>query len=104
MLIGGLIMSNLLCTACNQRKKEENFSQQSILNNTPVCAGCDVKMLMRRIEISKDTIMAAKKQQQAVVEVAKTLDSPPKKPIKTTSLALLKGILQGGEGALMNAS
>lgn len=93
-------MSNLVCTSCKQRKKEENFSQESVQSNAPICAGCDVKSLMKRIEISRNSLSSIKAQQQTVIEVTKDIDTSSKKPVKTTSLSLLKRVLEGrSEGA-----
>lgn len=87
-------MANITCVSCNQRKKEENFSNDSLMSNAPTCAGCDVKILMKRIEASKRDLMAISKQQQAVISTAKKIDEKlTNKPSKLSSQSLLKRLL-----------
>ena len=87
-------MSNVTCTSCNQRKKEENFSSSSLKSGSPVCAGCDVKSLMMRMETLRRNVIDINKQQQAVITATKKVEetvSP--KPSRTTAHSRLKGLL-----------
>ena len=85
-------MSNVQCSSCKQHKRDENFTALTLQSEAPICNGCDLKMLQRRLEGFDRKIISLKKQQQIVKEVSKiTTSSPPVK--KQTSLGFLKSIL-----------
>lgn len=62
----GGFMSIILCTSCNQRKREENFSDVSLIAQKPTCTDCDLNTLLGRISKAKEAVGALQKQQQAL--------------------------------------
>jgi hypothetical protein len=81
-------MSNCKCVACNQMKKEENFSIDSLAAGSPMCSVCELKAFKVRIEGLEKAVVSMKKQQQTVRAVSNVVEVPSNKGQKKKSSSL----------------